>query len=140
MSELGNHLWQSTVFALVAAVACFWLRNNPARVRFWLWLAASAKFLVPFSLLISIGAGWEMSVRMKATTVQPTLTALQVEQISTSFAPAHALTTRNYAPAGNSPLWPRVLLGVWLSGMLLFAGRWIRRWRTLHSLRRRATP
>ena len=33
----------------------FTLRKNQARVRYRLWLAASVKFLIPFSLLISLG-------------------------------------------------------------------------------------
>ena len=32
------------------------LRGNRAHVRHWLWLAASVKFLVPFSLLFYIGS------------------------------------------------------------------------------------
>src|SRR5215471_2802359 len=54
---LGNHLWQSTLFAAVAGLLTLILRKNHARARYWLWLAASVKFLVPFSLLISIGRG-----------------------------------------------------------------------------------
>ena len=52
---LGNHLWQSTVFAAVAGLLTLVLRKNHARARYWLWLAASVKFLVPFSFLVSIG-------------------------------------------------------------------------------------
>src|ERR1700682_2117084 len=52
---LGNHLWQSTLFAIVTGLLTLLLRKNQARVRYWLWLAASVKFLVPFSLLIGIG-------------------------------------------------------------------------------------
>src|SRR5467141_408774 len=52
---LGNHLWQSTLFAIVAGLLTLLLRKNQARVHYWLWLAASVKFLVPFSLLIGIG-------------------------------------------------------------------------------------
>src|SRR5207253_4891867 len=53
---LGNHLWQSTLFAVTAGLLTLILRKNHARARYWLWLAASVKFLIPFSLLISIGS------------------------------------------------------------------------------------
>ena len=53
---IGNHLWQSTVFAAAAALLALLFRNNHARIRYWLWLAASIKFLVPFSLLVAIGS------------------------------------------------------------------------------------
>src|SRR5260221_442816 len=51
----GNHLWQSTVFAAAAGLLTLTLRKNHARARYWLWLAASVKFLIPFSLLINLG-------------------------------------------------------------------------------------
>ena len=52
---LANHLWQSTFFALAVWLLTALLRRNPARIRYGLWLAASLKFLVPFSLLIALG-------------------------------------------------------------------------------------
>ena len=56
----ANHLWQSTLFAAVAWLLTLALRKNRAAVRYWIWLAASVKFLIPFSLLVSAGAqlGW----------------------------------------------------------------------------------
>jgi len=53
---LGNHLWQSTLFAVAAAVLTLILRKNQARARYWLWMAASIKFLIPFSWLVAIGS------------------------------------------------------------------------------------
>ena len=52
---MANHLWQSTLFAAAAAVLALALRKNPARVRYRLWLVASVKFLMPFSLFVSLG-------------------------------------------------------------------------------------
>ncbi len=43
----ANHLWQSTLFAAIAGVLTLLLRNNRARLRHWVWLTASWKFLVP---------------------------------------------------------------------------------------------
>ena len=53
---LGNHLWQSTLFAITAGLLTLVLRKNRARGRYWLWLTASVKFLIPFSLLVGIGS------------------------------------------------------------------------------------
>jgi TonB family protein len=50
-----NHLWQSTLFALMIALICSLLRNDSARIRYWLWWSASLKFLIPFSLLALLG-------------------------------------------------------------------------------------
>jgi hypothetical protein len=56
VEAVANHLWQSTVFALVAALLALTFRSNRAEVRYWLWLAASVKFLVPFGALVTLGS------------------------------------------------------------------------------------
>jgi uncharacterized protein (TIGR03435 family) len=58
---VGNHLWQSTLFAAAAGLLTLTLRKNHARARYWLWLAASLKFLVPFSALVAMGSGLSWS-------------------------------------------------------------------------------
>ena len=55
VSALANHLWQSTVFVAAAWLLAFTLRNNQARIRYWVWLSASLKFLMPFSVLVEAG-------------------------------------------------------------------------------------
>jgi GWxTD domain-containing protein len=50
-----NHLWQSTVFAILAGLLTLAFRRNRAQVRYWLWFSASVKFLVPFALLLTLG-------------------------------------------------------------------------------------
>ena len=62
MTALLDHLWQSTLFAVPLGVLTLWLRRHAASVRFWLWFAASVKFLVPFSLLMAIGAAMTLPV------------------------------------------------------------------------------
>jgi hypothetical protein len=52
---VGNHLWQSTLFAAAAWLMTIALRRNGAQTRYRVWLAASLKFLVPFSLLVAMG-------------------------------------------------------------------------------------
>lgn len=58
-TNLLNHLWQSTLFAVVAGLLTLALRSNRAPVRYWLWFAASVKFLIPFSLLVMLGSQFE---------------------------------------------------------------------------------
>lgn len=50
-----DHLWQSTLFAACAGLLTLTLRDNGAWIRYWLWFAASVKFLVPLSVLIAVG-------------------------------------------------------------------------------------
>jgi hypothetical protein len=47
---LLRHLWISTIFAAGIWVMTLLLRRQSARVRYWLWMAASLKFFVPLSL------------------------------------------------------------------------------------------
>lgn len=54
-TAVGDHLWQSTLVLLVVALLAFALKENQARVRYWLWLAASLKFLIPFCLVVTVG-------------------------------------------------------------------------------------
>jgi bla regulator protein BlaR1 len=57
---LWNHLWQSTIVVAGVAVLALAFRRNRAQVRYWLWLAASLKFLVPFSALLWVGQQIEL--------------------------------------------------------------------------------
>ena len=53
MNGIFNHLWQSSAFTAIVGLAAWALRRNSPRARYWLWLAASLKFLVPFSWIVS---------------------------------------------------------------------------------------
>ncbi len=55
LTEIVNHLWQSTLVATAIAALVATLRDDGAHSRYWLWWAASVKFLVPFSLLSALG-------------------------------------------------------------------------------------
>jgi bla regulator protein blaR1 len=66
-----NHLWQSTLFAFTVGLLTLVLRKNQARVRYWLWLTASCKFLIPFSLIVNIGT--HLAHRRAVTEVQTRL-------------------------------------------------------------------
>src|SRR5262245_54342005 len=55
LTGIVNHLWQSTLVATAIAALVALLRDEGAHSRYWLWWAASVKFLVPFSLLTALG-------------------------------------------------------------------------------------
>src|SRR5262245_32068113 len=59
----ANHLWQATFIAFVVWGAVKLFDQAPARLRYFLWLSALAKFLVPSALLTwLIGqAGFDLS-------------------------------------------------------------------------------
>src|SRR5262245_2942121 len=82
-SPIANHLWQSTIFAAVAALLTLVLRRNHARVRFGLWLLASLKFLVPFSLLVALSGAVGLTGRPRV--IEPRITSV-VGQVAQPFA------------------------------------------------------
>src|SRR5215813_13720547 len=49
------HLWQSTLFAGLAALLALTFRRQRAGIRYWIWMTASLKFLIPFAVLIEVG-------------------------------------------------------------------------------------
>src|SRR5215468_10881315 len=49
---VANHLWQTTVFALMAWGTARLLKRSTARVRYFIWSIALVKFLLPSALLI----------------------------------------------------------------------------------------
>ncbi len=49
---IANHLWQSTLFALLIFLALALLKHSPARARYAIWLIALAKFALPAALFI----------------------------------------------------------------------------------------
>ena len=63
LTAVVNHLWQSTLLVAAVAALAALLRNNAARTRYWLWWAASVKFLVPFALLTWLGGALAPAAR-----------------------------------------------------------------------------
>jgi uncharacterized protein (TIGR03435 family) len=128
---LGNHLWQSTVFAICAGLLTLILRKNHARARYWLWLAASIKFLVPFSLLVALGSQIPWS-RGSATTNTGWFFA--IEPVSQPFTPP-AIPLRTASPATAFPnfihLLPALLIAAWLCGFVVVLAVWYARWRRI---------
>ena len=132
MNQLANHLWQSTVFAVAIALIIMALQRNSARLRYWLWLAASIKFLIPFSVLVGLGGG------VARPTAAPALSALTVERVSTYFAPASTFAT--VMPDAAPSNWRFAIAAVWAAGALLLVLRWYRSWRVIRDATRSAQP
>lgn len=136
-SGMANHLWQSTLFAAAAGLLALALRRNRANVRHWIWLAASVKFLVPFSLLAGLGA-------LPSPGVPRTLREAQI-----SFALEEAgapFPAKQGAPAAarQGADWDERLanwwLVIWVSGSAALAWRWLARWRRLQWIERDSRP
>ena len=134
---IANHLWQSTLLAGVAGLLTLALRQNHARVRHLVWLAASSKFLVPLAVLISLGGHirWRTAVEMAPSNV-----LVVVSTINQPFATASVSSgSRRIAPSASNLL-PAVLGGIWTFGFLGICCSWWLRWRRIRAAVRASTP
>ena len=140
LGPLADHLWQSTLVAIVVAAFTLVLKRNRAQVRHALWLAASLKFLLPFAALVALGQQIEWA--HATTSAQPMLTIVDsVGQPFSSSTPANQSITA--IPARDTSAGERVvpaLLGLWALGTTILIVRWVYRWRAVASTLRRATP
>jgi beta-lactamase regulating signal transducer with metallopeptidase domain len=126
IAGLLDHLWQSSLVAGGIGLLTLLFRRNGAAVRFWLWFAASLKFLVPFAGLAALGA---ILSRQFPTALPPSLLAIQpaAEKLS---APAGLLI----APHAHSFEPGSWLLGIWLCGFAVILGVRLLRWLRLRAV------
>jgi bla regulator protein BlaR1 len=131
---VGNLLWQSTLFTVAAGWLTLALRKTHARARYWLWLAASLKFLVPFSLLTSLGSRMAWSRGSAAT--QGALSFV-IEQVSQPFAKQAASQTDLQTAFASLPA---ILVAAWACGFVAVLMIWFARWRPVSAGIRNAAP
>jgi bla regulator protein BlaR1 len=137
----ADHLWQSTLFALAAGLLTLALKKNHARTHYWLWLAASLKFLLPFSLLI--GLGGLLPAPNRSTPANQGL-FFAMEQVGQPFTAAAATTVQSTPQATDwsqfAHLLPAVLMATWLCGFLTVLVLWCVRWRRVSASIRESSP
>ena len=125
---MTNHLWQSTVFAVAAGLLTVVFRKNRAQVRYWLWLSASLKFLIPFSLLMSLGSHlqWTPAARTIAT---PIVSMTIVSSTMVQFTQPFPETVSFVPSTAGTPDWiPLTILGIWVGGFAAIALVRLRGW------------
>ena len=141
VTALVNHLWQSTVVAGIVWLLAMLLRKNHASTRYWVWLIASVKFLLPFSLLIHIGEA--LRPLIDTPLQSPRLVAV-IEKITQPFLESALLSA--FSPG---TLWPQILLflkimfpillATWLCGFFVVSLSWLRDWLKVHATVQSAT-
>ena len=133
---LVAHLWQSTLVAGIVWLAALALHGNRPRVRYWLWAAASLKFLVPFSWLVALGSRFEW--RTAPAIARPVTTFVLEEVLASPMPAAVASTSALLTAQSSASLW--VLPSVWIAGFLVVLFWWWRQWRPVGSALRQARP
>ncbi|HYL75938.1 MAG TPA: M56 and DUF3738 domain-containing protein [Bryobacteraceae bacterium] len=135
---LFDHLWQSTAFAVAAALLTLLLRSNQAKARYWIFLAAAVKFFIPFAWLIAIGKrfAWPGAQIVHTTRI-----------VRMSFFDTIVLNQRFTPPIDRlipildvKNLIYGVLFAVWFCGFAAVLFSWFMRWRRVTAAVRRAVP
>ena len=134
ISGIVNHLWQSTLVMAVAWLLTLVLRRNQARTRYRLWMAASLKLLMPFSLLTSIGhwlrptAATQMTYPLFAHAVEKVGAPVAQVWPGTPYAGQLISQRPAVSPALHQGRLPEIVLILWMCGVLFLLLRWLRGW------------
>ena len=127
-----DHLWQSTLFTLAVGLLVLTMRNNQANARFGLWLAASLKFLIPFSVLIAAGKQLGTGV---STSPQWTVIISDIASPSSTFS-LSSVTDSNTSHSYGLYF----AMAVWAIGFVAVVARWAVQWKRVMEAVRSATP
>ncbi len=134
---IANHLWQTTVFVGVAAALGFALRKNGARERYWVWMAASAKFVAPFALLAAAAGHF---ARPRVVVPADAGVYVAVQDVTEPFAVPAMLPQPIEHVDPPVRWWALALAGLWAAGFSTVLAVWVVRWGRVARLVRKATP
>jgi bla regulator protein BlaR1 len=137
---LANHLWQSTAFAAAAWLLTILLRKNSARVRYGIWLVASIKFLIPFSLLIALGGLLPKPAQPVAPAVYAAMRVTEQPFADISAGPTTSVVHTLTLPQRIAADILAVFVVLWLVGGLTVLIIWFQRWRKASACLREAVP
>lgn len=136
IGALLDHLWRSTLFLCVAGGLTLALRRNGAHARYWLWFAASMKFLVPVAALSALVP------RPAGSSASSLPLSAMAARISAPFAteswPAGSAST--HLIAAHPLHLSTVLLLIWALGCVGVLLSWILRRRQVRRVLSAARP
>jgi hypothetical protein len=133
-AALANHLWQSTVFAGIAGLPTLALRRKYVRTRYWLWLIASVKFLIPFRLLSALGSGLGWLTASRMVVPEPSVVMDQISQPFPQLQSPAVVAPTALAHPGSPML--ALLLALWAGGFVAVACSWWLRWQRIRAAAR----
>jgi len=138
---LGNHVWQSTLFAAAIWMGVWLARRHHAAVRHALWLAASLKFAVPFAVLVWAGHQIEWPGRPSVVYLERASPLVVLSSMGEPFSQGTVRLSRagTATPASPAWNWRDVLAGVWLLGTACLLTRWGRQWWQVRCVLRHAS-
>ena len=138
--RLAAHLWESTLMAALAGVLILLLRRSGAHLRYWLWLAASMKFFVPFSAVAALASALASLIPATVVTGRA-LPAVMADVIQRPYAvvtwtppivPPLAASTLDWLVFGA--------VSVWLLGAIALAAMRFSMWLRVRATVRISAP
>jgi len=138
-----NHLWQATLFFVIAFAVSLLLRRGSARGRYVLWLAVSLKFALPSAAIALALSAAGINVQSLVSESHHSTNTLSYIRpvvspiaIPTTYVPVNQLEyptepARNPSQPLDNRLIPLAVCAVWLSGALTFLSVWLKRRRQI---------
>jgi uncharacterized protein (TIGR03435 family) len=143
IAGLTNHLWQSTLVAGLAWLVTIALRRDRARVRYAVWLAASLKFLIPFSFLTTLGE--RVGIRPVVVATFVPYQGMIGASAGSTFADRAMRLSAGQPPAVSlahriGTVLPELLVTIWVLGAAALLIIWLVRWRRVAAVVRGSSP
>ena len=140
IQAFANHVWQSTLFAAAVGLLVVACRRFGPRARYGLWLAASAKFLIPFSILSTAGRWFGQRAEVP---IVPSF-SFAIEQVNEPFS-RELFSSFAPSPAATPPVdWVSMAIwgvwAIWAVGALCIVVRWARGIRQVRAAVCEASP
>ncbi len=126
--SIADHLWQSTLFALILLAASLVLRRAPARRRHTLWLLVSAKFALPVAFVVYLAAqlGLDASAFSFAQIYQNGTLIQGITEPISAIANNYQVTIFATNAQRHNELYCAAAV-IWLTGSLAFLSVWFTR-------------
>ena len=141
LAAVMNHLWQSTLVVGLAWVVCrTLLAGNHPRVRYAVWLIASLKFLVPFSLFVDAGRWLRPPSFVTISQTQQVAEFMSSGRGALATTPFRVAAANGPSPSSWTGPWPSLIALLWIAGVAFAVIAWIRGWLRVQHAAAGATP
>ena len=136
---IAIHLLQSTALAGIIWLLTLALSQHQARIRYWLWLLASLKFLLPCSLLVAAGSFF--SNQHYILLAQPALTS-SLKVVGSPLLGSGITLVSSTPRSSEQPNQCLLLLLMltWCGGTVTMLLVWFLRWLKVLAVLKNATP
>ncbi len=133
---IGNHLWQSTLFGLLALLCIYLLRHSPARARYAVWVIALTKFALPALLVVLLASqiGFDFSEFLRFGQSRDNARVF-VQFTEPIYQTAWQEISSEALPPLHNEIYSLLTI-LWFGGFLFFSLRWFQQRRAFRTAMR----